>query len=120
VQIPQQQGRRAEPPPEGTGEHARSALLSTPVSLGRHSPDQVRDMATELVGWNPGELPGQVTDQLAAWPPGPQTGADQPPTSAYLAAGALAFALSTLRYALAMPRSFSLVEGGSQLRPSVR
>src|SRR3984885_2489148 len=29
VQIPHQQGRRAEPPPEGTGEHARSALLST-------------------------------------------------------------------------------------------
>src|SRR5580693_1671767 len=82
VQIPHQQGRRAEPPPEGTGEHARSALLSTPVSLGRHSPDQVRDMATELVGWNPGELPGQVTDQLAAWPPGPQTNGDQPPASA--------------------------------------
>ena len=67
-----------------------------------------------------GTITGQVTDQLAAWPPGPQTGADQPPTSAYLSAGALAFALSTLRYALAMPRSFSLVEGGSQLRPSVR
>ena len=86
----------------------------------RHSPDQVPDMAAALSGWTPGELPGQVTDQLAAWPPGPQTGADQPPTSAYLAAGALAFALSTLRYALAMPRSFSLVEGGSQLCPSVR
>ena len=86
----------------------------------RHSPDQVPDMAAKLSGWTPVELPGQVTNQLAAWPPGPQTGADQPPTSAYLAAGALAFALSTLRYALAMPRSFSLVEGGSQLRPSVR
>jgi len=50
-------------------------------------------MAAELSGWTPGELPGQVTDQLAAWPPAPQTGADQPPTSAYLAAGALASAL---------------------------
>ena len=66
----------------GSGEHARSALLGTPVSYGRHSPDQVRDMATELSDWNPGELPGQVTGQLAAWPPGLQTGADQPPTSA--------------------------------------
>jgi hypothetical protein len=62
----------------------------------RHSPDQVPDMAAKLSGWTPVELPGQVTDQLAAWPPGPQTGADQPPTSAYLSAGALAFALSTL------------------------
>jgi hypothetical protein len=82
VQVPQQQGRRAEPPPEGTGEHTRSALLGATVSYGRHSPDQVRDIATELAGWNPDELPGQVTDQLAVWPPGPQTGADQPPTSA--------------------------------------
>ena len=64
------------------GEHARSTLIGTPVSYGRHSPDQVRDMATELAGWNPGELPGQVTNQLPAWPPGPQTGADQPPASA--------------------------------------
>ena len=80
--FPSSRERRAELPPEGSGEHARSALLGTPVSYGRHLPDQVRDMATELSGWNPGELPGQVTDQLAAWPPGPQTGADQPPTSA--------------------------------------
>ena len=82
VQIPQQQGRQAELPPERTGEHARSALLGTPVSYGRHSPDRVRDMTTELAGWNPGELPGRVTDQLAAWPPAPQAGADQPPASA--------------------------------------
>ena len=82
VQIPQQQGRRTELPPDGTGEHARSALLGAPVSYGRHSPDQVRDMATELAGWNPGELPGQVTDQLAAWPPAPPPATDQPPTSA--------------------------------------
>jgi hypothetical protein len=52
------------------------------VSYVGYSPDQVRDTATELAGWNPGELPGQVTDRLAAWPPGPQTGADQPPASA--------------------------------------
>ncbi len=79
AQIPQQQGRRAEPSAEGTGEHARAALLGAPVSFGRHAPDQVRDMA-ELSGWNSGELPGQVTDQLAAWPG--QTGPDQPPASA--------------------------------------
>jgi len=82
VQIPQQQVRRAELPPEGTGEHTRSALLGAPVSYGRHAPDQVRDIATELAGWTPGELPGPVTDQLAAWPPVPQAGADQPPASA--------------------------------------
>lgn len=78
----QRAGRRAELPPEGTGEHARSALPGAPVSYGRHSLDQVRDMATELAGWNPGELPGQVTDQLAAWPPDPQTSEDQPPATA--------------------------------------
>jgi hypothetical protein len=82
VQIPQQQGHRAELPPEGTGEHARSTLLGASVSYGRHAPDQVRDIATELAGWTPGELPGQVTDQLAAWPPAPQAGAEQPPASA--------------------------------------
>jgi hypothetical protein len=87
VQIPQQQGlpqqgRRAEPYAEGTGEHARPALLAAPVSYGRHAPDQVRDVGSELAGWNPGELPGSATDQLAAWPPVPQTGMDQPPTSA--------------------------------------
>ena len=81
AQIPQQ-GRRAEPSAEGPGEQARAALLGAPLSYGRHAPDQVRDMATELAGWNPGELPGPVTDQLAAWPPVPQAGADQPPASA--------------------------------------
>src|ERR1700731_4319332 len=57
VQIPQQQGRRAEPPAEGTGEQARAALLGAPASFGRHAPDQVREMGNELAGWNPGELP---------------------------------------------------------------
>jgi hypothetical protein len=60
--------------------------LDTPVSYGRHSPDKVRDRATELSGWTPGELPGwtpgELPGQLAGWPPGPQTGADQPPASA--------------------------------------
>jgi hypothetical protein len=83
VQIPQQT-RRSEPPPEIAGEHARSALLGAPVSfgVGRHAPDQGRDMATELAGWTTGELPGQVTDQLAAWPQAPQPNADQPPAGA--------------------------------------
>jgi hypothetical protein len=79
VQIPQQPARRAEPSAEGTGEHARAALLGAPASYGRHAPDHVRGMA-ELSGWNAGERPGQVTDQLAAWPG--QTGPDQPPASA--------------------------------------
>jgi hypothetical protein len=83
-QIPQQQGRRAEPPPEGTGEHARSALLGAQVSLGvgRHAPDQVREKAPELASWTTADLPGQVTDQLPAWQPAPQSSADQPPGSA--------------------------------------
>jgi hypothetical protein len=64
--------------PEGTGDYPSSALLGAPVSfaIGRQSPDQVRDIAAELAGWTSGELPGQVTEQLAAWPPG---ASDQPP-----------------------------------------
>jgi hypothetical protein len=55
-----------------------------PISFGagRHAPDQVRDMATELSGRTFGKLPGQVTDQLAACRPGPQAAPDQPPASA--------------------------------------
>ena len=87
VQIPQQQGRRAEPSAEGTGEQARAALLGAPASFGRHAPDQARDLAHDLGhdlggGWNPGELPAAATDQFTAWPPVPQTGLDQPPASA--------------------------------------
>jgi hypothetical protein len=79
-----QQARRAQPLAERTGEHARPALLGAPISFGagRHAPDQVRDMAAHLVGWTSGERPGQVTGQLAAWPPGPQTAPGQPPASA--------------------------------------
>ncbi len=51
------------------------------AGVGRRAPDQVRGMAPELASWTCGELPAQVTDQLAAWPPPPQTGADQPPAS---------------------------------------
>ena len=81
AQIPQQ-GRRAEPSAEGTGEQARAALLGAQASFGRHAPDHVRDMGDELGGWNPGELPAAVTDQFTAWPPVSQTGLDQPPASA--------------------------------------
>jgi len=38
-------------------------------------------MAAELAGWTSGELPGQVTEQLASWPPGVPSAADQPPAS---------------------------------------
>jgi hypothetical protein len=46
--------------------------------VGRHAPDRVRDMATELASWTSGELAGQ----LAAPLPGPHTAPDQPPASA--------------------------------------
>jgi len=71
-----QQVKLTESAPEGTGEYPSSALLGAPVSLGhsRQSADQARDLA----GWTSGELPGQVNEQLASWPPS----ADQPPASA--------------------------------------
>jgi hypothetical protein len=78
VQIPQQQqAPRSEPSPGNFGEYNWSALLSAPV--GRPSPDQVRDMATELANWRPDELPRAVPEQLATWPPGLRTAADAPP-----------------------------------------
>jgi hypothetical protein len=81
---PLQQLPRSEPPQEGRGEYSSSSLLGAPVSfgLGRQSPDQVRDMAAELAGWNSGELPGQVAEQLAGWPPSMPMASDQPPASA--------------------------------------
>lgn len=81
---PLQQVKRPEPVPESTGEYPSSALLGAPVTLGRArpSPDQTRDIAAELAGWTSGELPGQVSEQLASWPPGLPSGADQPPASA--------------------------------------
>ena len=36
-------------------------------------------MAAELAGWTASELPGQVTEQLASWPPGMPSAADHPP-----------------------------------------
>ena len=73
---PLQQVTLTESAPEGTGEYPSSALLGAPVPFGRgrQSADQARDRA----GWTSGELPGQVNEQLASWPPG----ADQPPASA--------------------------------------
>ncbi len=73
---PLQQVKLTEAAPEGTGEYPSSALLGAPVPFGRgrQSADQARDLA----GWTSGELPGQVNEQLASWPPS----ADQPPASA--------------------------------------
>jgi hypothetical protein len=81
---PPQQLPRSEPPQEGRGEYASSSLLGAPVSfgLGRQSPDQVRDIAAEMASWNSGELPGQVAEQLAGWPPSMPLASDQPPASA--------------------------------------
>ena len=73
---PLQQVKLTESAPEGTGGSPSSALLGTPVPFGRgrQSADQARDLA----GWTSGELPDQVNEQLASWPPS----ADQPPASA--------------------------------------
>jgi len=51
--------------------------------MGRPSPDHVRDIAAELAGWTSGELPGQVTEQLTAWPPGPSATSDRPQAGAW-------------------------------------
>ena len=77
---PLQQVKLTESAPEGTGGSPSSALLGAPVpfGLGRQSADQARDLA----GWTSGELPGQVNEQLASWPPGVPPAADQPPASA--------------------------------------
>ena len=81
---PLQQLPRSEPPQDGLGEYTSSSLLGAPVSfgIGRQLPDQVRDMAAELAGWTSGELPGQVAEQLAGWPPGLPMAPDQPPATA--------------------------------------
>jgi hypothetical protein len=78
---PLQQVARTEPAAEGTGEYP--ALFSPPSasSRSRQAPDQGRDIAAELVGWNQAELPGQLPEQFASWPPGAPS-ADQPPSSA--------------------------------------
>ena len=81
---PLQQVKLTEPPPEGTGEYPSPALLNAPSAVGRRrpSPDQARDIAAGLAGWNQGELPSQLPEKFASWPPGMPTAADQPPASA--------------------------------------
>jgi len=66
-------------PPEGTSEYPSAALLGAPLvhGRGRQSPDQAQDMAAELASWTSGELPGQVTEQLAPWPVGMPSAPDQ-------------------------------------------
>src|SRR6266699_4507930 len=73
---PLQQVKLTESASEGTGEYPSSALLGAPVPFGRGR--QAADQARDLAGWTSGELPGQVNEQLASWPPS----ADQPPASA--------------------------------------
>ena len=70
---PLQQVKLTESVSEGSGEYPSSALLGAPVHFGRGRPSA--DQARDLAGWTSGELPGQVNEQLASWPPG----ADQPP-----------------------------------------
>jgi hypothetical protein len=79
---PLQQVSSAGPVSEGAGEYP--ALFSPPPASGRgrQAPDQGRDIAAELVGWNPGERPGQLPEQFASWPPSLPPAADQPPASA--------------------------------------
>ena len=81
---PLQQVKLTEPVPEGTGEYPSPGLLNAlPVpGRGRPSPDQGRDIAAEIVGWTPGELPGQRSEHFVSWPPGMPSAADQPPASA--------------------------------------
>jgi len=55
-----------------------TAPASSTAPGGRQSPDQARDMAAELASWSSGELPAQGFEQLASWPSGLPSGADQP------------------------------------------
>jgi hypothetical protein len=68
-----------EPAPEDAGGYPSSALLGAPVAPGRCR--QTPDRSRYLAGWNSGELPGQVAEQLASRPPG-MPSADQPPAVA--------------------------------------
>jgi hypothetical protein len=83
---PLQQVSLSEPPPEATGEYTTSSMLGAPVSLGlgrgRPAPEQRQDISAELAGWTSGELPGQVSEHLASWPPVRPNGLDHPPASA--------------------------------------
>jgi hypothetical protein len=66
---------------EGTGEYPARFSPPSASSRSRQAPDQGRDIAAELVGWNQAELPGQLPEQFASWPPGAPS-ADQPPSGA--------------------------------------
>ena len=57
---------------------ARAQRAATRLESAWEPLQQARDIAAELVGWNPGELP----EQFASWPPGGPLTADQPPASA--------------------------------------
>jgi len=118
VQIPQQQVRRAEPPPEGTGEHARPALLGAPLSfsVGRHAPDQVREVATS---WSSGALVSWPARRPISSPRGRRT------RRRLLISRLPAHSLPLVFYALrsrTLPWrvQLALAEAGSQLCPSIR
>jgi hypothetical protein len=79
----EQQPMLAEPQPS-EGEYTSQALLGAPVSLGlgRLRAGSAADISAELAGWSSGELPGQASEQLGAWPhprqpPGLAPAADQ-------------------------------------------
>jgi len=96
-QVPQQvpfeprlvkSGPRQPPPPpelpqETRGEYTSSSLLGAPVPFGsgRQSPDHARNLAAELAGWSPGELPGQSPEQRAGRPLGAPRTYRQPPAT---------------------------------------
>ncbi len=83
-QVPHQQSQ-LQPPSLQQGQPQPVPLQAGPLQSGPFQqvpPDQARDIAAELVGWNPGELPGQLPEQYASWPPGGPLAADQPPASA--------------------------------------
>jgi hypothetical protein len=82
--VPQEQfpGQQASLPqvPLQPGQLPQVPFQAGPLQSGplQVSPDQGRDIAAELAGWNPGELP----ERFAPWPPSLPPAADQPPTSA--------------------------------------
>jgi hypothetical protein len=83
-----QSGPRQAPPPEqpqeSRGEYTSSSFPGAPATFGngRQSPDHARDLAAELTGWSPGELPGQPPEQRAGWPLGAPRTYRQPPATA--------------------------------------
>jgi hypothetical protein len=43
---------------------------------------QLVPLQQDMTDWNRDELPGQMSEQFASWPPGLPSGADQPPPGA--------------------------------------